>query len=45
MTRHPEIMKRAQEEIDRTLGRDRMPTLDDRDSLPYIDCILKECLR
>ena len=45
MVRNPDVVKQAQEEIDQGIGRDRMPTLEDRESLPYIDCILKETLR
>lgn len=45
MVRHPDIMIQAQDEIERVIGRDRMPALEDRKSLPLIDCILKECLR
>ena len=45
MVRYPEIAKRAQAEIDSVVGRDRMPTIGDRESMPYLDCILKETLR
>ena len=45
MVRNPQIAKKAQEEIDRVVGTDRMPTLDDRERLPYLDCLLKETLR
>lgn len=46
MILRPDIVKRAQEEIDKALGYgDRLPTLDDLDDLPYIDCILKELYR
>ncbi|KAI5122645.1 hypothetical protein M0805_007908 [Coniferiporia weirii] len=45
MTLHPEVVKKAQEEIDAVVGTDRLPTLDDRKSLPYIDCILREVFR
>ena len=45
MVRNPDVVKQAQEEIDQVIGRDRMPTLEDRESLPYINCILKETLR
>ena len=38
-------MKKAQTEIDEVVGDDRLPTLEDRPHLPYIDCILKEALR
>lgn len=45
MTRHPEIVKRAQSDIDRVVGEGRLPSFEDRDKLPYIDCIIKETLR
>ncbi|KAH8116040.1 cytochrome P450 [Phellopilus nigrolimitatus] len=45
MTLHPRVATRAQEEIDRVVGADRLPTFDDRPSLPYVDCILKEVYR
>lgn len=45
MTLFPEAQKRAQEEIDRVVGCDRLPDFDDRENLRYIDAIYKECLR
>ncbi|KAK7014364.1 O-methylsterigmatocystin oxidoreductase [Favolaschia claudopus] len=42
---HPEILCKAQAEIDATVGRERSPTIDDRKSLPYILAIVKEALR
>ncbi|KZT69372.1 cytochrome P450 [Daedalea quercina L-15889] len=45
MVLHPGAYKKAQEEIDRVIGNSRLPTLDDRQDLPYIDCILKETYR
>ncbi|KAI5122653.1 hypothetical protein M0805_007915 [Coniferiporia weirii] len=45
MTRCPEIVKRAQEEIDRVIGSDRLPTIQDRPDLPYLECIMKEVFR
>ena len=45
MILNPPFFKTAQEEIDRVIGPDRLPTLADRPSLPYIDAILKETLR
>ncbi|KAJ7446930.1 cytochrome P450 [Mycena galericulata] len=41
----PECQKRAQEEIDRVVGRDRLPTFKDYDNLPYIRAFVKETLR
>lgn len=45
MLRHPEVVKKAQTEIESVLGRDQLPTLSDRPDLPYIDCIVKEVMR
>ena len=45
MTAYPEVQKKCQEELDRVIGRSRMPTLADRDSLPYICATLREALR
>ncbi|KAI0854591.1 cytochrome P450 [Xylaria cubensis] len=45
MVLYPEVQKRAQEEIDRIIGNDRLPTTADRDSLPYINAVVKETLR
>ncbi|KAH9917465.1 cytochrome P450 [Fomitopsis serialis] len=45
MAKHPEVQKKAQEEIDRAVGTDRLPLLQDRHRLPYIDAIISEVLR
>lgn len=45
MTLYPEIQRRAQEELDRVIGTDRMPTFSDRKNLPYIDALVKEAIR
>jgi len=44
MTLHPEVQQRAQADIDR-VAPNRLPTLNDYDSLPYIRAIIKEVLR
>ncbi|KAJ6017894.1 hypothetical protein N7451_001273 [Penicillium sp. IBT 35674x] len=41
----PEVQRKAQEEIDRVVGPDRLPTMDDYENLPYIRCCIKESLR
>ena len=41
----PDVQKRAQQEIDKVVGRGRLPTYDDWDSLPYTEAILGEILR
>jgi len=45
MTVWPEAQRKAQEEIDRVIGRDRLPTFEDRDSLPYTVAIYREVMR
>ena len=45
MALHPEVQKKAQEELDSVVGRGRMPTFADRDSLPYIQACVRESLR
>ena len=45
MLLHPEVQQRAQSEIDEVVGRDRLPDLNDRESLPYVQCIVNEVMR
>jgi hypothetical protein len=45
MVKHPEVFKKAQEEIDRVIGNDRLVDYDDNESLPYFSAVLKEVLR
>ncbi|KAI0770762.1 putative CyP450 monooxygenase [Irpex lacteus] len=45
MAAHPELQKKAREELDLVVGPDRMPSYDDYDSLPYIRAIFMECAR
>jgi hypothetical protein len=47
MVLYPEVQVRAQEEIDSVIGKDlgRLPGWDDRDSMPYVDAVIRETLR
>jgi cytochrome P450 len=45
MALNPEVVKRAQEELDRVVGLDRLPTWEDERNLPYIRAIIKETFR
>ncbi|KAI0310501.1 CyP450 monooxygenase [Amylostereum chailletii] len=45
MAVHPAAQRRAQAEIDAVVGRDRLPTFEDRASLPFADAIYREVLR
>ena len=41
----PEVQRQAQAEIDKVIGDDRLPQMDDWESLPYLRKVLKETLR
>ena len=41
----PRFMKSAQEELDRVVGHDRLPSFSDQTSSPYISAVVKEVLR
>ncbi|KAI0082010.1 cytochrome P450 [Panus rudis PR-1116 ss-1] len=45
MALHPEVQRKAQEELDRVVGSERLPTFSDRPNLPYIEALTKEVLR
>lgn len=36
MRLYPDVMRKAQAEIDSVVGRDRLPTFEDRARLPYV---------
>lgn len=45
MVLYPDVMRRAQAEIDEVVGRGRFPNFGDYDQLPYISAMVKEVLR
>ncbi|KAL7280105.1 hypothetical protein ACG7TL_006521 [Trametes sanguinea] len=45
MALHPEVQRKAQAELDTVVGPQRLPDFGDRDSLVYINAIVKESLR
>ena len=45
MVVYPDVQKKCQEELDRVIGRSRMPTMRDKESLPYIRATVRELLR
>lgn len=45
MILYPEVQAKAQAEIDAVVDSTRLPTFEDRPSLPYVDAILREILR
>jgi cytochrome P450 len=45
MLHYPDVYRKAQEEIDRIIGCDRLPDLTDRGSLPYLEALVMELYR
>ena len=45
LANRPEIQSRVHEELDRVIGRDSLPTVDDRTHLPYVFACLAESMR
>ncbi|THH09109.1 hypothetical protein EW146_g8789 [Bondarzewia mesenterica] len=45
MILHPDVLTKAQKEIDSIIGTHRLPTLRDRADLPYVNAVVKETLR
>jgi len=42
---YPEVQRKVHEEIDREIGHERLPTLADRERLPYFWAVIKEIMR
>ncbi|PYH43881.1 cytochrome P450 [Aspergillus saccharolyticus JOP 1030-1] len=45
MALFPDVQRKAQAELDAVVGPARLPTLDDRDHLPYVNALVKEVFR
>jgi len=45
MVLHPEIQQKAWNEIDSVIGRERLPTFEDRSKLPFVENIVQETFR
>ncbi|TBU44873.1 cytochrome P450 [Dichomitus squalens] len=45
MLTHPDVQCKAQAEIDRIVGPDQLPDFSHRESLPYVNAVMKECSR
>lgn len=42
---YPDVQAKLKEELFRVVGTDRLPTLQDRESLPYLQAVIKEAMR
>ncbi|KAJ6518519.1 cytochrome P450 monooxygenase [Mycena vulgaris] len=42
---YPNVQRKAQEELDAVVGKDRLPDFSDQASLPYCNALVKEVLR
>ncbi|KAK7458132.1 hypothetical protein VKT23_010040 [Stygiomarasmius scandens] len=45
MILHPDIQARARTEIDDVIGKHRLPTLNDKESLPFVRSVITEVMR
>ncbi|OSX61372.1 hypothetical protein POSPLADRAFT_1040060 [Postia placenta MAD-698-R-SB12] len=45
MLENEHVLHRAREEIDSVVGKDRLPTFEDEDKLPYLVACIKETMR
>lgn len=45
MAMHPEVQAKAQAELDRIVGPDRLPQVANRDALPYIAAVMRKVFR
>ena len=42
---HPDTQMKAQEQIDRVVGRGRLPDFEDLENIPYVRAIVMETFR
>ncbi|KAG7466329.1 hypothetical protein MATL_G00163810 [Megalops atlanticus] len=45
LVKYPHIQSKLQEQIDKVVGRDRLPSMEDKSSLAYLDAFIYETMR
>lgn len=45
MVLHSDVFRKLQAEMDSIVGKTRLPTIEDRPALAYLECVLKEMVR
>ncbi|KAG8444187.1 hypothetical protein GDO86_009391 [Hymenochirus boettgeri] len=45
LIRYPEIQSKLQDELDKVIGKDRLPCIEDQPNLPFLMAFLYECMR
>ncbi|GAV99374.1 cytochrome p450 [Lentinula edodes] len=45
MAMFPEVQRKAQNELESVIGKDRLPSFEDRDRLTYVEAVCKEVMR